>query len=51
MDTIETIRNNIALASTWEIDWSPHGGMFWLTLMVVGFFLVVGFGARDLENN
>lgn len=51
METLNTIRNNIALASTWEIDWSPDGGMFWLTLMVVGFSLVVGVGAWKLERN
>jgi hypothetical protein len=51
METIETIRNNIAIASTWEIDWSPDAGMFWLTLMVVGFSLTVGIGAWKLERN
>ena len=51
METIETIRNNIAVASTWEIDWSPHGGMFWLTSMVVGTIIVMGFAAWDQSRN
>ncbi len=51
MDTIETIRNNIALASTWEIDWSPHAGPFWLALMVVGTIIVMGIAAWTEEIN
>ena len=50
METINTIRNNIALASTWEINWSPDGGMFWLTCMVVGFIVVTTLAARSEAN-
>ena len=35
METLDTIRNNIAIAATWEIDWSPHAGPFWLVLLIV----------------
>ena len=51
METLNTIRNNVALASTWEIDWSPDAGPFWLALMVVGFFLTVGVAAWNAEHN
>jgi len=51
METINTITNNAQALSNVNIDWSPSGGMFWLTLMVVGFSLVVGLGARNLERN
>jgi hypothetical protein len=49
MEILNTIRNNITLASTWEIDWSPDGGMLWFTMMFVGFIATVAFAASS-EN-
>lgn len=35
MDTIETITRNAHALSEAHIDWSPDGGMFWLTGMLL----------------
>jgi hypothetical protein len=51
METIETIRTNAATLAHVSIDWSPSGGMFWLTSMVVGLIIMVGFTARDLDRS
>lgn len=51
MDTLNTIRTNAASVATWEIDWSPHAGPFWLASMVVGTIIVFAFAAWDAERN
>jgi hypothetical protein len=51
METIETIRNNAAQVATWEIDWSPDAGPFWLALMVIGSITVMAVGALTQESN
>ena len=51
METIETIRSNIAIAATWEIDWSPDAGPFWLVLLIASMVAGMAVAALTQESN
>ena len=50
METLNTIATNAHILANAEINWSPNAGMFWFTLMVVGFFSIVGYGLSQEAN-
>ena len=45
------IRNNIAIAATWEIDWSPDAGPFWLVLLIASMVAGMAVAALTQESN
>ena len=51
METINTIITNAQTLSHAHIDWSPNGGMLWLTsFMVIGLVFVAGLVVHDARQ-
>jgi len=51
METLNTIRENATILANAEIDWSPAGGMIWLTTLVgvMVLAMVIGFASGNLR--
>ena len=52
METIDTIITNWTALSNTPIDWSPHGGMLWLTGMaIVMAFLTIRWTVQEARED